>query len=435
MNLILRVERYRDAAPPEPLQACFDADGGTLGRAPGNRLVLADPGKYLSRSHASVSLRDGCFYLLDTGSNPSIVNGRPLGAGTESALADGDRIVIGDYLLGVTVDVASADATMIAPPPPPPPPPVFEGFLPPPAPAAQIDAAPDFLAGARILDDAPAPHDDDPLGLNLPARAAPAAHHDHVAPEMQAFSIPADYDPLADRQPPSRQAPPPVPVARAEDHAEDCAEDSTVLQALLDGLGLPHLQSRHSPEALARLVGEIARALTAGAMDVLVARALTKRESHIDMTMIAPRANNPLKFFPDADSALTQMLGAQIPGYLAPLPAIAGAFDDLKAHELAVIAGMRAALAAVVQRFDPARVEQRMVEAGRFDRLLPGGRKARLWDRLVASYGELARDADDDLQRLFGENFSGAYAQRVARLRAGPPSFTPDSASIHVVAK
>jgi FHA domain-containing protein/type VI secretion system protein len=162
-----------------------------------------------------------------------------------------------------------------------------------------------------------------------------------------------------------------------------------------------------------------------------MARALTKRESHIDMTMIAPRANNPLKFFPDPDSALTQMLSAQIPGYLPPLPAIAGAFDDLKAHELAVIAGMRAALAAVVQRFDPARIEQRLSEPGRLDKLMPAGRKARMWDRLVELYGELARDADEDLQRLFGEKFSGAYEQQVERLRGA--SSTPNTASQHVV--
>jgi FHA domain-containing protein/type VI secretion system protein len=154
-------------------------------------------------------------------------------------------------------------------------------------------------------------------------------------------------------------------------------------------------------------------------MEVLMARALTKRESNIDMTMIAPRANNPLKFFPDPDSALGQMLDAATPGYLAPVAAIDAAFDDLKAHELAVIAGMRAALAAVVQRFDPVRIEQRLAEPGRFDKLLPASRKARMWDRLVELYGELARDADEDLQRLFGEKFSVAYEEQVARLRGG----------------
>jgi FHA domain-containing protein/type VI secretion system protein len=222
-------------------------------------------------------------------------------------------------------------------------------------------------------------------------------------------------------------------ASAAPAHATAAANGDSILQALLEGLGLPHLRSSHPPEQLARLVGEMLRAATAGTMDVLLARALTKRESHIDMTMIAPRANNPLKFFPDPDSALTQMLSAQIPGYLPPLPAIAGAFDDLKAHELAVIAGMRAALAAVVQRFDPARIEQRLSEPGRLDKLLPANRKARMWDRLVELYGDLARDADEDLQRLFGEKFSGAYEQQVERLRSAQPSSTPHTASQHVV--
>ncbi len=438
MTLILRVQSYRGQPPLEPLEAAFDAQGGMLGRAAGNRLVLDDPDKYVSRSHASVTLRDGRYVLTDAGSNPSIVNDRPLGAGAEAALDDGDRIVIGDYVLRAVLErPASAavaqpvvdEATMMAPAPAP----LWPARM-------EIDKGPDALAGARILDGAAATAGDDPLGLGLPAQSfTPAAQHDHVSPELHAFApppvvhaIPDDYDPLADLRPAAPPAPPPpAPPAPApappETRAPAPAAESAVLQALLDGLGLPQLRTSHAPEDLARLAGELLRGLTAGTMDVLVARALTKRESHIDMTMIAPRANNPLKFFPDAGSALGQMLGAGMPGYLAPQAAVQGAFDDLKAHELAVIAGMRAALGAVVQRFDPARIEQRLSEPGRFDRLLPAGRKARMWDRLVELYGELARDADEDLQRLFGEKFSSAYAQQVERLRAGQPSPNPDS--------
>jgi FHA domain-containing protein/type VI secretion system protein len=478
-QLLLRVESYRDQPPDEPLHASFGVEGGMVGRAPGNMLVLDDPGKYISRSHASVTWRDGGYYLTDAGSNPSIVNGRPLGAGVEIALGDGDRIVLGDYVLLASLVPAlpaqpSADATLMAPPPfvpppvqAPPPLPMFEPMLPTPMPAPPGTGTFDALAGARILDSGAAPVGTDvladPLGLNLFGGMAPgvvtmpaaarAAEHDHVSPELQAFSpppalmsIPADYDLLADfrapaptaapaaqawpaspltaSSPPPSQAAPPQEATSQPPSAAPAAPSAggdAVLQALLEGLGLPHLRSSHTPEQLARLVGGMLRAATAGTMDVLMARTLTKRESHIDMTMIAPRANNPLKFFPDAGSALTQMLGAQIPGYLPPLPAIGGAFDDLKAHELAVIAGMRAALAAVVQRFDPARIEQRLADPGRLDKLLPAGRKARMWDRLDELYGELARDADEDLQRLFGEKFSGAYAQQVERLRGEPP--------------
>lgn len=519
MSLILRVESYRGAPAAPGLAGCFDAAGGTLGRGTGNALVLEDPSKYISRTHASVSLRDGAYYLRDSGSNPSVVNERPLGNGREIALAAGDRIAIGDYLLvaevaeGVTVPRPTPAAAVVA----------HEAPAPPSLPAAPapglampgpplIDVLPDALAGARILSgtgfDAgldSAGGLSDPLGLNLFAQAPPAgalaaalgpafrgAESDHVAPQLQAFSatapsaglgslvIPADYDPLADaiapRPAPSAPAPAVVPTAMPEpasvasaapayapppavinlsDMAQLAASpspsavfsvppstvsitappvpdapaaapaaqplapvaDSVLLQALLDGLGIPQLRSSRSPQELVRLAGEMLRAATGGTMAVLMARALTKRESHIDMTMIAPRSNNPLKFFPDPDSALTQMLGSQSAGYLPPVTAIDGAFDDLKAHEMAVLAGMRAALGAVVQRFDPARIEQRVADPGRLDRLLPAARKARMWDRLVEVYAELARDADEDLQRLFGEKFSDAYEEQIERLR------------------
>ena len=150
-----------------------------------------------------------------------------------------------------------------------------------------------------------------------------------------------------------------------------------------------------------------------------MARAVTKKESRIEMTMLSVRANNPLKFFPNADSALTQMLNSGMAGYMPPVQAMASAFDDLRAHELAVIAGMRAALGAVLHRFDPAQIESRLALPTMFDKMLGASRKAKMWDRLVELYGEIAREADDDLQRLFGEKFSQAYEEQVARLRQG----------------
>jgi len=160
------------------------------------------------------------------------------------------------------------------------------------------------------------------------------------------------------------------------------------------------------------------REATAGTIDVLMARALTKKESRIEMTMLSVRANNPLKFFPHADGALTQMLTGAMAGYMPPVEAVAGAFDDLRAHELAVIAGMRAALGAVLHRFDPGQIEARLAVPSVMDKMLSANRKAKLWDRLVEVYGEIVREADDDLQRLYGEKFSQAYEEQVARLRA-----------------
>lgn len=513
MMLTLSVLTYRNQPAPQTSPARFTDAGGAIGRGPDNLLVLDDPGKYISRTHAQVVFRAGDYLLQDVGSNPSVVNDRPLGKGREVVLADGDRVVIGDYQLEARMVATEAPAAAWLPPAPandaalplfeppavtaPAPLPALEPV--PSAPAAQAyQAAPfDALAGASILDVSPADNGglgaDDPLGLNLFSAppAAPtvagdfglnlapqyrAAESDHVSPELVpfrmpvvealpapavaarlggGFAIPDDYDPLADFLPPPvapAVIPPPLPPVAAPAPVSQPvpapiptpipapvpapiptpvpapapkpatapaagATDSEILQALLRGLGLPDLQLNRSGVQVAETVGAVLREATTGTMDVLMARALTKKESRIDMTMISATANNPLKFFPNPDSALTQMLTNTMAGYMPPVQAMRGAFDDLKAHELAVIAGMRAALAGVLHRFDPAGIESRLAEPSVMDKMMSSHRKAKLWDRLVEMYGEIAREADDDLQRLFGEKFSEAYEEQVERLR------------------
>ncbi|WP_444756869.1 type VI secretion system-associated FHA domain protein TagH [Pseudomonas sp. A014] len=465
MPVKLWVERYR-GQPPAAELACLIDVAGTLGRAPGNDLVLDDPGKYISRSHARVERREGGYYLTDTGSNPSVINERLLGHGRETLLQAGDQLVIGDYQIGVAllaVEQADPDQTGVgatqtlavfvppAPVQPPPPPPLEAPVAPRSEPGfSQPRVDTDALAAASILQGEPvfepAPMLDDPLGLNLfggqrPTAAFLGTPADHLSPELQALPalpvspapqapeaalIPDGYDALADLlatpAAPASLAPAPTPIATPAPVAAEptAAGEDPVLQALLEGLGLPHLRASRSPEELARLVGEMLRAATGGTMGVLMARALTKRESHIEMTMIGAHSNNPLKFFPDPTSALSQMLSTDAPAYLPGVQALHAAFDDLRAHEMAVIAGMREALGEVMQRFDPVRIERRLAAPGALERVLPSTRKARLWARFAELHAELARDGDEDLQRLYGEKFSVAYQQQVSRLRDTP---------------
>ena len=252
---------------------------------------------------------------------------------------------------------------------------------------------------------APAPSSADAASMD--PEAAPA-------PRLQLAPVPAP-PPAPAMIPAAAMSAPGEPAAASRNDAVAAGDE--VLVSLLRGLGLPDLQLKRPAAETAEIVGAMLREATAGTIDVLMARALTKKESRIDMTMLSVRANNPLKFFPNAEGALTQMLTGAMPGYMEPVEAMAGAFDDLRAHELAVIAGMRAALGAVLQRFDPAAIEARLSVPTVLDKVLSSSRKAKLWDRLVELYGEIAREADDDLQRLYGENFSEAYEEQVARLR------------------
>ncbi|HJW12129.1 MAG TPA: type VI secretion system-associated FHA domain protein, partial [Albitalea sp.] len=113
-------------------------------------------------------------------------------------------------------------------------------------------------------------------------------------------------------------------------------------------------------------------------------------------------------------------------GFVAPLAAMADAFGDLRAHELAVLSGMRAALDEVLARFDPAALEQQLTPKGRWDNLLPGSREAKLWEHYGERYAQMMREVEDDFDSLFGRAFRQAYETQLAELaRAEPLSRAP----------
>jgi type VI secretion system protein len=78
---------------------------------------------------------------------------------------------------------------------------------------------------------------------------------------------------------------------------------------------------------------------------------------------------------------------------------------------------MRAALAGVLKRFDPQAIEARLQEPTVMDKVLAANRKAKMWDRSVELYGQMALEADSDFHRLFGEAFGAAYEEQIERLR------------------
>ena len=150
----------------------------------------------------------------------------------------------------------------------------------------------------------------------------------------------------------------------------------------------------------------------------LTPRAPTKREVRAEVTMIVSKGNNPLKFSPDVGFALSQLLAPQGRGFMPPQEAMRDAYDDLRAHQFGFMAGMRAALAGVLKRFEPEALEQRVVARSLLDNLLPGSRKARLWDLFAQMYGGISQGAEDDFHALFGREFLRAYEEQVERLQA-----------------
>ncbi len=206
-----------------------------------------------------------------------------------------------------------------------------------------------------------------------------------------------------------------APVSAAAPRA-----DNELLAALIEGLGAPGLRlSELTPETL-NLVGQLLRESLRGAVELLVARAALKREMRAEMTMIAARENNPLKFSPNVEVALQHLLGPPTPGFMPAAPAVRDAFDDLRAHQMGVMAGMRAALEGVLQRFDPQQLEAKLTRKSAIASLIPATRKARLWELFQDLFSQLQSEAQDDFDELFGKAFLRAYEDQLDRLQREP---------------
>ena len=76
-----------------------------LGRESDNNIILEDPLKIISRSHAKIVNAEGLVQVSDLGSsNFTYLNGEKLFPNDEVALKTGDKIKIGDYELDVVLE-------------------------------------------------------------------------------------------------------------------------------------------------------------------------------------------------------------------------------------------------------------------------------------------------------------------------------------------
>jgi FHA domain-containing protein len=247
--------------------------------------------------------------------------------------------------------------------------------------------------------------------------AAPEATSDLLAPAGPAARRSVFHDVLH----PAAPAPAGAPAAGVDllvgdtsSYAMPTAAGDDPWVALHAGLGVAPPAVRSSQQA--RLIGALLRASIAGTLGLLATRMIAKRELGAGRTMPQSHENNPLKFAADVDSALAHLLGPPQRGFVPPVTAVESAFADLRAHELAVLAGMRAALEAVLARFDPQALEARFSSKGMWENLVPVNHKARLWERYGEQHAEIMREVEDDFDSLFGGAFIEAYEAQLARL-------------------
>ena len=105
MMLTLRVIRYQDQPPPRDIALRVDERGCTIGRKTDNDLVLPDPKRAISSQHARIDAEAGGFYVTDTSTNGTYLNGthNAVGKDNRMRLNDGDEILIGEYVIQVSL--------------------------------------------------------------------------------------------------------------------------------------------------------------------------------------------------------------------------------------------------------------------------------------------------------------------------------------------
>ncbi|MGB5834435.1 MAG: type VI secretion system-associated FHA domain protein TagH [Thiohalocapsa sp.] len=219
-------------------------------------------------------------------------------------------------------------------------------------------------------------------------------------------SVPASQGNLDFRQKPEASSMARSPVADLSDE----------INAFLSGLGVGDAATVRDPDALLRTSGQLLRAMTEGMMAVMMARASFKSELRLEVTTIRSRENNPFQFCVDPDDALDRLLWRRSRGFLDPTLAVSKTFEDIQAHQMAMIAGLRAALKALLARFEPTTLEKHFEGQSHLDKLLPMARKSRCWDLFVSTFDQVAEDASDDFMRLFSDAFNRAYEEQVRRL-------------------
>jgi type VI secretion system FHA domain protein len=439
--IALRVTRRPGATEPDATAIALPPDGLTIGRADDCGLVLADPLRLVSRQHAQVIADGDAVRVRCVSSRPLWVNDVQLDPGGDRALSVGDSLRIGRFELAVEpVAAVAAQRSRLerwfdldgAPDPL-----AAESPLPALAPspeAAATGAVVSWQTSRHVVrTGAPTEQPAEPSVPSPPPAAPAALPHGTSQPSSAAAAestatAPRSPSPVsATASAAARVAPPPRATAPARRGARRSADASPEVRELAEafgrGAGVGAEVAPLTPEWMEH-VGALLRATAEGTLALLQSRAVTKRHMRAEGTHIAPRQNNPLKFSPDATEALTRMLQRDAsPGFLEPVAALHDAYHDLLVHQVAMVAGMRAAVFELFSRLGPEAAENAQGPARGMSRL-PWFRAAALWQRHRTQHAQLLEHLDDDFEAIFGREFLRAYEaqSRVnAEAKQSPP--------------
>jgi type VI secretion system FHA domain protein len=425
MPLVLRVEgpgtiRYRGSDLPKLIEI---DDRLTVGRDENNDLVLSDEQRGISTEHCRIERIDRGYTVTDRSRNGTFLNDDTVAIGPDKhpPLDAGDLIRIGAFALHVVSVQAPVPLSVLE-----------EPDLPPAVPEVDVSSEPSFPGPAQSM--WPLDDDDEEPAEDMTFRGAAGrnAFADHLRPEASAFVAPVvGHERIPDDWEFSTETPPrdigridrPPPAAGSEPSLidkpaliEKPAGDpaSKAVDAMLNICGLTRgdVPDDRLVEVMSRMAHAF-RIAVGNLHDMLVARSEAKQEFGVERTMIARLDNNALKFPMDLNAALRTLMMNDVAGFLPAERAVGQAFDDIKAHQVSLLAATQATLQMLVRQLAPGSVTagmKRVPNAG----WVPILGKARAWDRYVQLHGRIDDDLASGDMKMPGDVSSRAFAPRAA---------------------
>ena len=358
----------------------FGVNGGRIGRASDNDWVLVDPERFISAHHAEIEHRAGEWWIIDTSTNGTFVNGRsqPLGRGGKHRIANGDRIRLGSLEL-----------------------------------LSEISGGNDFLP-EEDLDLAETALDDSfevkSLLSNPPVggKARPADAYGQALPEARQGRRAGTPVKAVSPLPPPAQAkrPDPAGAGRAPADAERALWPG--LQAFCQGAGIdPFAIPANRRAEVLREVGQALRETVLGLMELSRARAEFTREMGISGSRRQRDATSPLMQIQAVEEVLTKMLSGAAPGGQRAVDEVRSQFAKSRHHQQAVLVALREALTAMLGHFDPEDLEQQF--SGTTRGPASADAQARYWALYRDLFRSLMTSGDAGLPTTFQEEFARAY--------------------------
>jgi type VI secretion system FHA domain protein len=441
MAIKLRVisDQYRELG--DDRSRVFGVNGGTVGRAPDNDWVLPDSKRIVSGHHFEVSYRSGAYWLKDISTNGVYVNDsdEPASNQGEIEMRDGDRLRVGDYDIVVSID-SRID------------------FLP--AASEEQSAAKHMsndIGHSLDLDELLTPRDPEDSGSisvrnafgmkisrefrDASAAALEEARQDPPEPPTRtATGLPAgahvstvtgaDWnmrtrpitkeelaDVLSRRQNRTDQRERSVPFHQ---QATTWTDLRSAVQAFCRGAGIdPTALTPEAQSMLPLVAGQMLREAVVGLSDLTQARAKATGTTPAAAANGQAGGSNPLRTSTSVDQAIQRLFESHGRLYGGPVDALRDVMQEIKEHEVAVNAAIKAGIQSILEQLSPTNVADQF-EQGRSRTLAPGqDPRPKYWEHYAEFYRMITQQvAGNGWPHPFTEEFNREYARMRGELRA-----------------